>query len=408
VSSVLIKCKVGMDGFIDYSPLEAELEAERYYASKKAQADKEKRQLTNHGQSSSGTMNDGMFDGGELHDQRAQCEKNRQVLQRSRDDLKAGWLKYTHSEISREQFVKYVEFLNMVPTVSFKDNVRKQGVDIPFKDVFISLSQVDPLLFTTNLGDKLRTDSERGAVASSGRRHFYDKTDYTLNPFSDSRTEKRANKFDRSVHGNRTLNSSQVGDSMKASHAAGGRSQAQFITQNRAVENAMVLADTSTTPVSGMPAVGSRRTGPDDRLVAGHTSLANAQSLGEDVCYTSEVRILREQTLVALRQVDEGSMSGVEFVDRLYQLGLILPEAVIAMVQRRGDIDYKACVKALDAEVFMKRAIHGRASQEEISNARSKLLEALQRRGSSDSVAALGRSFRIMDDNNDKRLSFGS
>ena len=103
VSQVLIRCKVDMEGFIDYKPLESELEAERYYASKKADSNKQKRQLWNHSKSSSGVMNDGMFDGGELHDQRAQCEKNRRVIQRHRDDVRNAWSKFTHSEMSKDK-----------------------------------------------------------------------------------------------------------------------------------------------------------------------------------------------------------------------------------------------------------------------------------------------------------------
>lgn len=84
---------------------------------------------------------------------------------------------------------------------------------------------MDPNLFSRDYGDNLLTKAQQEDKNSVGRRHFYDKTDYTLNPFSDSRTEKRAMKYDRSEHGNRTLNSSQVGDSLKASSHAGGRAQ---------------------------------------------------------------------------------------------------------------------------------------------------------------------------------------
>jgi hypothetical protein len=48
-------------------------------------------------------MNDGMFDGGELHSQRAQCEKNRQVIQRHRDDVRNAWSKFTHSKMSKDK-----------------------------------------------------------------------------------------------------------------------------------------------------------------------------------------------------------------------------------------------------------------------------------------------------------------
>ena len=402
VSNILMKCDVDMDGYLVYGPLEKQLESERYYASKKAEADLKKRQLYNHGQSSTGTVMEGMFEGIELQDQLAQAEKNRAVLQRHRDDVRAAWLKFTHSNMSMDKFVQFVRYMGMEPTKAFKDVIRKEGVDVALKDILTSLSHVDPSLFQVQSEDRLMTQAEQQTRNEVGKRHFYDKTDYSMNPFSDMRTEQRAMKYDRSLHGNRTLNSSQVGDSMKN---AGGRAQAQFITQNRAVENAMALERTSDRPVSGMATIGSSQS--KRGFIPGHTSAANSQNLGDDVCYSSEVRILREQTLVALRKVDEGVISGVEFIDNLKKLGLILPESVIGMVQRRGDIDYKACVKELDAEVFMKRAIYDRPAPSDIVEARKKLLEALLRRGSADSIANLARAFRIMDDDNDERLSFG-
>lgn len=87
------------------------------------------------------------------------------------------------------------------------------------------------------------------------------------------------------------------------------------------------------------------------------------------VHYSSEEKMLREQVLAALRKLDAGEFSTVEFQDKIFTMGIELPEIVLKELQRQeqsGAFHWNTCVKAIDNHVFKRKVLDEAVPQETI------------------------------------------
>ena len=100
----------------------------------------------------------------------------------------------------------------------------------------------------------------------------------------------------------------------------------------------------------------------------------------EELSYTSEQKLLREQVLAALRKLDAGEISVVEFLDIIFHMGIELPEGVLKQLklqQQSGLLDWRACVHELDGYVFKHRSLEDNTPHEMVTGAMQKLVAAL-------------------------------
>jgi hypothetical protein len=100
----------------------------------------------------------------------------------------------------------------------------------------------------------------------------------------------------------------------------------------------------------------------------------------ENLSYTSEQKLLREQVLAALRKLDAGILSAVEFQDIIFTMGIELPEGVLKQLQlqvQSGALDWRACVQELDGYVFKYRSLTDDTPREAVTVAKEKLVQIL-------------------------------
>jgi hypothetical protein len=113
-----------------------------------------------------------------------------------------------------------------------------------------------------------------------------------------------------------------------------------------------------------------------DTIIGKSGSLPDQRELS----YTSEQKLLREQVLAALRKLDAGEISVVEFLDIIFAMGIELPEGVLKQLklqQQSGLLDWRACVHELDGYVFKHRSLEDNTPYEMVAVAMQKLKSAL-------------------------------
>jgi hypothetical protein len=99
------------------------------------------------------------------------------------------------------------------------------------------------------------------------------------------------------------------------------------------------------------------------------------------VGYNSEQKMLREQVLAALRKLEGGAITVVEFEDMIFQMGIEFPEVLVKHLRQNqctGQLDWTLCVRSLDAHVFKAKLLTDQPDLTEIKNIKSRLLCALK------------------------------
>jgi hypothetical protein len=117
---------------------------------------------------------------------------------------------------------------------------------------------------------------------------------------------------------------------------------------------------------------------PTLRAEGGHQG---SQPINTTIGYSSEQKMLREQVLAALRKLEGGEITVIEFEDMIYQMGIELPEVLVKHLrqnQMSGQLDWTLCVRNLDAHVFKSKLLTDQPDLNDIKNIKSRLLFALQ------------------------------
>jgi calcyphosin len=133
-------------------------------------------------------------------------------------------------------------------------------------------------------------------------------------------------------------------------------------------------------------------------------SIGDASKVG----FTTEQRLVREQILAALRRLRAREITLSDFQERVYNLGIDLPDVCLSELRRaesNGELDYKKCVSLLDSEIFKTTALYDGPSSNEINQIKDKLMTLLSKSGSS-SILLLQKTFRDMDTDHTDSLSF--
>jgi hypothetical protein len=119
-----------------------------------------------------------------------------------------------------------------------------------------------------------------------------------------------------------------------------------------------------------------------------------------DLFYTSEQKMLREQVLASLRKLDSGEFTRVEFQDKIFTMGIELPEKVLKLLklqEQTGLLDWSGCVKELDGYVFKHVSMQNKESTGTIMSAKKRLENAIFSHESFDPLTTLLQIFQSSD-----------
>lgn len=380
IEGILLHCVISSEGFIDFSAVERELQGER----RRLNNTVDRKQTTRQATSQPAPVQPWRPD--LAHQQKMQSERQAKIMQEYQREVSDQFFKFTSGQLSEEQFVAYLESIGIVPTKNFQDVLRKNRCStIAFNEFVRSLVKYDPSFKSVDTTQPAGGHSNLFRAAVKGREEveaglFYDRKRIDFNKKIDNINKDPAPRTPMRRQASNPLSPS--GD------------ERNFKTSLQDV-----IAFQNVPPVLLSQAQIDMRQG-----------IIGSESAATNVQYSSEQRMLREQVLAALRKLDKGDLSLVEFSDRMFTMGIQLPELVLRELHKyklSGQLNWSACVQGIDSHFFKHKSadVNG-ADEGQILELRQRMVEAIHRKDGASGLAKLTNIFRSMDDDNSRTLSF--
>ena len=378
VEDILIHCRIGMDGSIDFNKLESELKLERQVYNSR---NKPKKIVP---KTSTGTS-EAPWRADLAHKDKLLAEKQTKLMFAHKDEVHDIYTKFTHGEINVNDTISALETLDIIATKAFRTLVRQSGgslllPDISFAEFKRALNTSD--ISATNNNSINASDTSAGNTAGK----LYAKEQ----PMFASR--KRIDQNIREAL-QRTTNDVEIAKPVKklVMEVNDKGEQRTKFRSSTAIKDSIFYDKGGSLLLS--------------------TNQLNMQTgyIGEevDIKYTSEQKFLREQILAAMRKLDGSTISLTDFIDKVYEIGFNIPDELLNELKKTsgsGKIDWNRCVKLLDANVFKIKALDERVSVEDVAKSKQMLIDALRSKGH-ESLSELIRCFDSMDTNKDRVLS---
>mmetsp|Transcript_3118 Transcript_3118/g.4810 ORF Transcript_3118/g.4810 Transcript_3118/m.4810 type:complete len:795 (+) Transcript_3118:89-2473(+) len=396
IENILVHCVIMPDGFVDFNGLERELARERRVTNAKASAIPSGRVKTSTGTALKPWRAD------VVHQQKMQSERQAKLLQEKHNDVFDAFRKYEEQVHSEEELINCIKDLGIVPTRSFLELLRtNRSCEIRFGDFVRSLIHYDP--------NSKPLDYSRpagGAASLMGRNDMKDREEHQAGLFYarkrvdyQKKTAMQSSAMERKT-GKKIIETDATMRSRGGSKGSGGQAAQRstigsFVKSSRGVQDAMVHDNAPGTPLLSAAQLEM------------HKGKKGVQK--QELSYTSEQKLLREQVLAALRKLDAGELSRIEFQDIIFTMGIELPEGVLKQLQlqeQSGLLDWRACVHELDGYVFKHRSLEDDTPHEAVAVAKQRLKDSVERSGSLDALSLLLQMFHRVDENGDKLLSF--
>jgi hypothetical protein len=343
-----------------------------------------------------------------------QSERQARLLQEKHHDVFDSFRKYENQQSTEDELILSIQELGIVPTTSFLELLRThRSCEIGFGEFMRSLINYDPhsqpsdhtraaggaasLMGETSCRrslspslDSLRLCSLSLSVSVSGRNDTKDREEHQAGLFY---ARKRMDLQKKNAMQSSALDTQRTGKKMverddSSYRSLGGgkggggdpsqRMSVTFMHSSHSAKQSLTHLDA--------PSVGLLSTAQMEM----HRGMSGRCE--ENLSYTSEQKLLREQVLAALRKLDAGLLSAVEFQDIIFTMGIELPEGVLKQLQlqaQSGLLDWRACVQELDGYVFKYRSLADDAPKEAVAVAKGKLVDILN---SSVSDVSLWRS----------------
>lgn len=390
IENILVHCVINSEGLIDFSGIEREFARERRLVSANANKKDHMRQLTSFSTPAHPWRAD------VVHKQKMQSERQGRLLQEFQTEVSAHFQQFAAGKLSEENFVQYIQSLGIVPTKSLLELLRKnRSTDIQYSEFMRSLINYDPsnrMIDTSKPAGgapNLMVSDKNGQREEITAGLFYSRKRMDLK----KKTEMRIGSDDPMRSGKRLVQNLSTND---VALTAGGMHQ--FFKNSEQIRSIIVDQNEPISMLSTAQ-IDMRRGKLGKNIKA------------EKIAYSSEQRILREQVLAALRKLDAGQLSTVEFQDKMFTMGVDLPDAVLRELQQyvqSGLLNWSACVQALDDYVFKHKSIMDvdSGADEEAEEYRQQMIEAVKDRGPSG-FTELSLLFNEMDEDHSGKLSYG-
>mmetsp|Transcript_35502 Transcript_35502/g.66265 ORF Transcript_35502/g.66265 Transcript_35502/m.66265 type:complete len:777 (-) Transcript_35502:146-2476(-) len=389
IENVLVHCVISVDGFVHYSGLEKQLQRERRLLGKSLGA------AIPRGKTSTG-VTEKPFRSDARHDQRVVVEKQTKLLQERHNDVYDGYRKYQEEEINEKQFIEYIESMGITATPNFLHLLRTHRyTDFSFADFMKSLSKYDPNCQEFNsdqpaggaasymgaIENKNREECAAGLFYARKRLDYKKKDDIRRSVFDKTDAKSRKKLYVKGDEGGISTLQSKVQSSDDIAKAF----------QYESCASAQQMYSVAH----------------DSMITGGHQG---KQPINTSIGYNSEQKMLREQVLAALRKLELGEITPVEFEDLIYQMGIEFPEVLVKHLrqnQSTGLLDWTLCVRSLDSHVFKSKLMTEQPDLEEVKNIKSRLLLALRELNTTCPLQYLLKKLMSESSGGTKAVSFG-
>jgi Ca2+-binding EF-hand superfamily protein len=341
-----------------------------------------------------------------LHNEKLQAETQSRRVGENRKEVHEIYKNFVNHEYSADETVGHLQSLGIEPTHAFQRLLQESSAcaEIKFADFTRALVVYDP----RNTYDmNKRVDMERPA----GAPHTSMRPQVTNVPQVDAELFPQFKRKNPAVANAATLTNRPP--SKEATHDPTKLRTGKKITLEIDPRTGQVSSKFKSSHEIRKAAFDHDNYDSADVLMS-HSKLDQQTGvIGDEVPirYTSELKLLREQVLAALRKLDSGEVSLSEFQDKVFDMGFELPEVIVKELRRSahsGMMNWKKCVEILDAEVFKSQALYDRVPQETVDAVKEQLLAMLlapEYGGGANALSNLATAFRKMDTNGDGALS---
>ncbi|GMH53862.1 hypothetical protein TrRE_jg1605, partial [Triparma retinervis] len=368
VDDIMVLCKIGEDGYIDFTGFDQHCKDARSLA-KTAITKKPKR-----GQSSSSSTPIQPLRPSDAHNMMAEAEKQTKIVRVQEKRIKSFFEDFDDGTDSTAAFRSNLESLGLKITTDLDALLRRsECCDTPFGEVMRTLCVPDhgaapfDAFGIQQSGGKARPRAQVNNEFGIARKRTAPHRATSLLAESTADSERR-----------------QIG-----ARGSGGRKGKFFSDSSQIAGTLNQGADKTLHSTSKMQML--------EGLGEAHTAATGVNC---------EQKMLKQQIFSLVRKMDAGEISATIFQDKLFTMGFEIPVTVLQLLKNydsSGKVNFKEFIRAFE-RYFDSRAGESTATPEKLKGIKAELKRALLVQGAS-SVANLAKTFREMDEDGSKNLS---
>jgi Ca2+-binding EF-hand superfamily protein len=371
VDEIMVMCKIGEDGYIDFEGFETHCIEARQMA--KSQP----RVIAKKGKASSSAAAVQPLRPGDAHKMMAEAERQTQIVRVNEDKIRELYEDFDDASINTMQFKKALTDMGLVINTDLESLLRKsECCDTSFGQILRALCVADHGNKAV-LGDMGVASPQGGATSA----------------------QTNARKDDRWSGGKRTapqkatsLISQSSADSERTDIGArgAGSRKGKFFTDSAGVTGTLD---------QGEPKVmfSTSRMQMLDGLTPGAIAPTGVNC---------EQKMLKQQIFSLVRKMDAGEITATIFQDKLFTMGFEIPNSVVQLLKNfesSGKVNFKEFIGAFD-KYFDARSGESTAPPAKIEGIKGTIRACLKEKGASG-VANLAKVFRDMDEDGSHSLS---
>ena len=362
VEDILIHCKISMDGSIDFTKLENELRLERQVYNNRPKATASAPLKTSQGAQETAWRVDNMAK------EKLIAERQPQLVYAHRSEVHEIYKKFSHGDKGVDATIESLQAIGIEPTKAFKSLFRQNASNggtlphITFAEFTRSLS----------LGDSAGADVN--ARPAGGSRYENSERYKSGKDELDKELFQSRKRIDHSIR-------SRLQKTTTTEHDAHKNVKKLFLEINEDGEERTKFRSSNRT---GRLIFYQENSVPSLLSQSQLSMQSGASGQENDIKYTSEQKFLREQMLAAMRKLDANSITLLEFIEKVYEIGFELPEELMNELKRThygGKINWRRCVGLLDANVFKVKALLENSGPNAFADVKEKIIQALKRNG---------------------------
>ena len=367
VEEILMHCKISSkDGSIDFSELELELRNQRKAFNESVKEEKKNKKAF---MQTSQAFDKGPYDTHDSSQRRSRKQEQISLLTQYRQEIVEIFKDYAHHAITPDDVKASLSTYGIKTNRRFELLIEdhRSSDDLSFREFFTALGTYDPT-------EKVIRAEDRAA----GRSLTETTSLKSVNAYSESSSEKL---FEKPIRRSNHMSQRLQQDRSNNEGAFHGRRQDLFEDANPSGDKAL-YKDSSNVDQALKPGYDDPTqmlTHNKSEMMRGFTGEKNPA-----IKYTVEMKLQREQVLVALRRLDRCDIDVFQFERRLHDIGFEAHPSILKKITdslKTGKLDWKATVKLLDCEIFHKRALELQTDHKSIERIKNLVSNCLKHIG---------------------------